>query len=86
MFPRVAMIAPGIPAICIPTNVATFTIIGPGVNSSMVTGFANSSYVIHCWTKTTSFSTSGIAAYAPPKARAPILMKDKKTCNNCKHY
>ena len=34
--PNVAAIAPGTPAILLPTNVARFTIIGPGVTSEII--------------------------------------------------
>ena len=45
--PQVATIAPGKPAIRIPTNVAEFTAIGPGVISAIVIRLANSVIVIH---------------------------------------
>ena len=42
MHPRVAISAPGIPAILIPTKVAEFTAIGPGVIWEMVMRSVNS--------------------------------------------
>ena len=46
--PKVQIIAPGIPASRIPTNVAELMEIGPGVISAMVIRSANSSMVISC--------------------------------------
>lgn len=42
MQPRVATSAPGMPAIRIPTKVAEFTAMGPGVISAMVIRSVNS--------------------------------------------
>ena len=42
--PKVAMRAPGIPAILIPTKVAEFTAIGPGVISAIVIKSVNSTH------------------------------------------
>ena len=45
--PIVAMIAPGRPAICVPTNVAELIAIGPGVISAIVMISANCVIVSH---------------------------------------
>ena len=50
MQPKVAARAPGIPATWIPTNVALFIAMGPGVISEIVMMSANSVIVSHEWT------------------------------------
>ena len=51
--PSVAISAPGIPAMRIPTNVAELTAIGPGVISAIVIRSVNSLIVSHEWLTTT---------------------------------
>ena len=62
MQPAVATSAPGTPAIFVPTKVAAFTAIGPGVISAMVTRSANSLIVSQPCSVTICASISGIAA------------------------
>ena len=60
--PKVATNAPGIPPILIPTKVAEFTAIGPGVICDMVIRSVNSSKVSQWYVSTTSLWMMGIAA------------------------
>ena len=60
--PVVATTAPGIPAIFIPTKVAEFTAMGPGVICEIVIRSVNSDMVSHPWSVTTCPWISGIAA------------------------
>ena len=53
MQPRVAMMAPGRPAIWMPTKVAELTAIGPGVIWEMVMMSTNSCMVIQLCSSTT---------------------------------
>ena len=71
MHPNVATTAPKIPVICIPTKVAEFTAIGPGVISAIVIRFVNSLMESQPCKFTTCSCISGIAAYPPPKLNAP---------------
>ena len=52
--PKVAANAPGTPAIRIPTKVAEFTAMGPGVISAIVIKSVNSPILSHPWPDTTS--------------------------------
>ena len=52
--PKVAATAPKTPAILIPTKVAEFTAMGPGVISAMVIRSVNSFIVSQPWPLTTS--------------------------------
>lgn len=67
--PNVAVIAPGMPAMRSPTNVAEFTAIGQGVISAIVTRSVNSLIDNQPYFSTASDCISGIAAYPPPKVQ-----------------
>ena len=60
--PNVAMHAPAKPAMRMPTNVAEFTAIGPGVISAIVIRSVNSLIVSQLFFITASLCIRGIAA------------------------
>ena len=72
--PSVAMTAPRIPPVRIPTNVAIFTARGPGVLSLRAMKSTSSASVSQpC--RSASYCIMAIIAYPPPKVNAPIFRK-----------
>ena len=80
MHPNVAASAPGIPAILIPTKVAEFTAIGPGVICEIEIKSVNSTIVSQPCLVTICSCINGIAAYPPPKLNNPTCRKLKNSC------
>lgn len=64
--PKVAIIAPGIPAICKPTNVEVFSANGPGVICEIVIISVKIRCDTHEYFSTTSCRMNGMIAYPPP--------------------
>ncbi len=75
MQPRVATKAPGIPATWLPTKVAAFKAMGPGVISAMVTRSVKAAMDSQGWITTTCSRIKGRAARPPPKAKRPTWKK-----------
>lgn len=77
ILPRVATMAPGIPAIRIPTKEAVLTTRGPGVIWEIVIISVYSWIVSQAWELTTWCWIRGIMAYPPPILKEPICRKLK---------
>ena len=69
---RVAIIAPNTPATLCPTKLAALIAIGPGVICEIVIRSVKSLVVIQWYRSTTWPLMRGMAAYPPPKEKAPI--------------
>jgi hypothetical protein len=76
--PTVAHKAPKIPPCELPTKVAIFTAIGPGVDSAMPIKLDNISSESHPCEETSSFKRAIIPA-PPPKENRPIFKKERKS-------
>ena len=80
--PRVAATAPQKPFFFKPTYVAQLIAMGPGVDSAITVISIISSWVIHSFPVTQTFSISGIIAYPPPKVNNPIFENVKNSSNS----